>query len=300
MSTPTYRKAPPGFTKEQWEQFNREGYLVIENALTQEEIEHYLAAIDHCIAADPKYKADKFFGPDNIVERYHPLFTELIDHPRHVGYAYDLYGELLKLHISQAFIRPRDSSHNAWHPDGARALPYGVFSPKLPLQIKIGYWLTDLPHERMGNLVVMPGSHHSQYFEHYTKHTSVPGEKILCFPKGTMTIAHCGTWHRVEPNETDVVRKNIFLAYCPSWMCEADRIQSSPEWLKTLNREQRIIMRSYSYGYDRTKPPKEDFPLFLERETELDADPGMYSDDVPLHSRKRRIAHERDMRASIS
>ncbi len=291
MSTPTYRKAPPGFTKAQWEQFNREGYLVIENALTQKEIDRYLNAINECIAADPNYTEGKYYGPGNIAEK-HPVFTELIDHPRHVGYAYDIYSELLKLHISQFFIRPHDSSHNAWHPDGARALPYGVFSPKLPMQIKIGYWLTDLPHEKMGNLVVMPGSHRTQYCEAYTKHTSVPGERIFCLPKGTITIAHCGTWHRVEPNESDVVRKNIFLAYCPSWICEADRIGSDPEWLKTLNREQRIIMRSYSYGYDRTKPPKEDFPLFLDRETGLDSDPGIYSDDVSLNLRKRKVAHE--------
>lgn len=37
-----YRKAPPGFTKAQWEQFDREGILVIENALTQEEVDYYL------------------------------------------------------------------------------------------------------------------------------------------------------------------------------------------------------------------------------------------------------------------
>ncbi|MCZ6676757.1 MAG: phytanoyl-CoA dioxygenase family protein [Candidatus Poribacteria bacterium] len=288
----TYRKAPPGFTKAQWEEFNREGYLVIENALTQAEIDYYLNAIDECIADDPNYTAGKFYGPGNVVER-HPVFTELIDHPRHVGYAYDIYGELLKLHISQFLIRPHHSSHNAWHPDGARALPYGVFSPKLPMQIKIGYWLTDLPRPKMGNLVVMPRSHHSQYLPEYTKRTSVPGEKVICVPKGTMTIMYCGVWHRVEANESNVVRKNIFLAYCPSWICEADRIQSDPAWLKTLNREQRIIMRSYTYGYDRTKPPKSDFPLFLDRDTGLDSEAGMYPDDVSLNLRKRKVAHEK-------
>ena len=73
---------------------------------------------------------------ENIVER-DPVFTDLIDHERHVGYAYDLFGELLKLHQSQFFLRPPGGKqYNQWHPDGARALPYGVFSPELPLQIK--------------------------------------------------------------------------------------------------------------------------------------------------------------------
>jgi hypothetical protein len=35
------------------------------------------------------------------------VFTELIDHPRHIGFAYDMFGELLKLHISQFFVRPK-------------------------------------------------------------------------------------------------------------------------------------------------------------------------------------------------
>lgn len=291
MTETDYRVAPPGFTREQREQFDRDGFLVLENALTADEVAHYVDAIDRCIAADPNFAPDKFYARENIVE-LDPVFSALIDHPRHVGYVYDFYGELLKLHISQFFIRPRGGSYNQWHPDGARAVPYGVFAPSLPLQIKIGLWLTDLPHAGMGNLVVRPGSQGQQYFEGYDTSESVPDEKILCVQKGTMTLMHCNVWHRVEPNESDVVRKNIFLAYCPSWVVAADHLRSDPEWLKTLNREQRIIMRDYAYGYDHTKPPAADFPLFLDRHSGLDHDPGLYGDHVALHRRKRKVAHE--------
>lgn len=290
-----YRLAPPGFTNDQWETFMEDGILVIENALTDDEVDRYVEMIDRCAADDPKYDPHKHFGPNNIVERY-PEFAELIDHDRHVGFGYDVYGELLKLHISQIFMRPRDGSHNMWHPDGARAVPYGVFAPELPLQIKVSYWLTDLPEEEMGNFVCMPGSHRQQYFDHYDTHDSVPGEMILKVPKGTMTLMHCNTWHRVEPNHSDVVRKNIFLAYCPSWVCEADRHQSDPDWLASLNREQRIIMRSYTGGYARTKPPAEDFPLFLDRETGEAADPHV-NPNVALHRRKRMTSIEKRLDA---
>ncbi|MBS14714.1 MAG: hypothetical protein CME19_24400 [Gemmatimonadetes bacterium] len=282
--TETYRLAPPGFSEEQWDQFMEDGFLVIENALSDDEVDRYVEMIDRAAANDPKYDPSKHFGPNNIVERY-PEFAELIDHDRHVGYMHDVYGELLKLHISQIFMRPRDGSHNMWHPDGARAVPYGVFAPEMPMQIKVSYWLTDLPEAEMGNFVCMPGSHRQQYFDHYDTHDSVPGELILKVPKGTMTLMHCNTWHRVEPNHSDVVRKNIFLAYCPSWVCEADRYKSDPNWLATLNREQRIIMRSYDGGYARTKPPASEFPLFLDRETG-EASDGVGS-EVALHRRKR-------------
>ena len=287
----TYRKAPPGFSDEQWERFMEDGFLVIENALTGDEVDRYVEMIDRCAADDPKYDPMKHFGPNNIVEQY-PEFAELIDQERHVGFAYDVYGELLKLHISQIFLRPRDGSHNRWHPDGARAVPFGVFAPELPMQIKVSYWLTDLPEAGMGNFVCMPGSHRQQHFDHYDTHDSVPGELILRVPKGTMTLMHCNTWHRVEPNDSDRVRKNIFLAYCPSWVCEADRHKSDPAWLATLNREQRIIMRSYDQAYDYAKPPASEFPLFLDRDTGSDRDEGAYPDHVALHRRKRRTRAE--------
>ncbi|GAB4453855.1 MAG: hypothetical protein OHK0029_07480 [Armatimonadaceae bacterium] len=289
---PQYRIAPPGFTEEQRDFFEREGYLILPDRLTDDEIARYVEAIDRHTKDHPKYNPNEFFARENIVE-LDPIFAELIDHPRHVGYVYDYYGELLKLHISQFFLRPHGGKHNMWHPDGARAVPYQVFAPELPCQIKVSYWLTDVEEPGMGNIVMLPGSHRQQYMEAYDTHDSVPGELVLCVPRGTITLMNCNVWHRVEPNYSDRVRKNFFLAYCPSWVVAADRLQNDPEWLKTLNREQRIIMRSYSYAYDHTKPPAKDFPLFLDRETGLDHDPGKYPDHVALNRRKRLLPHEK-------
>jgi hypothetical protein len=145
----------------------------------------------------------------------------------------------------------------------------------------------------MGNMVMRPRSQRQQYSEYYDTDESAPDELVLCVPRGTITLMNCNVWHRVEPNESDVVRKNFFLAYCPSWIVAADRLQNDPEWLKTLNREQRIIMRSYSHAYDHTKPPMADFPLFLDRDTGLDHDPGRYAEHVKLGRRKRLLAHEK-------
>lgn len=293
MSEENYRIAPPGFSEEQWETFNRDGIIFVEDAISQEAVKEYSEAIDRVCSANPKYVEGETFGSENIVER-DPAFAAMIDHERHVGYAYDLFGELLKLHQSQFFIRPPGGQrYNIWHPDGARAVPYGVFSPQLPLQIKIGYWLTDLPDDKMGNLVVIPGSHRQQYHDAYDTHESAEGEKIVRVKAGTMTIMHSSIWHRVEPNDRDVVRKNIFFAYCPAWLTSADRVLSDEAWLGTLNREQRIIMRSYTHAYSNAKPPASEFPLFLDRETGQDRDPDTHREHVELHRRKRRTWAER-------
>ena len=281
-----YRKAPPGFTLRQWQQFQDDGFIVIENALSQTEIDDYLAAIERVANKDDKYTEGGYYGIENIVER-DPTLANVIDHPRHVGFAYDIYGELLKLHQTQVFLRtPQPGHNNKWHPDGARALPYGVFAPRLPLQIKIGYWLTDLPEEQMGNLVVLPGSHRKQTMDAYDTHEKVEGQHVLKVKRGTMTIMHSNIWHQVQANNSDVTRKNIFIAYCPAWLTNADRHNSDPAWLETLNREQRIIMRSYDHAYSNAKPPASEFPLFLNRDGS-DRDEGVYQDHVALGRRKR-------------
>ena len=101
------------------------------------------------------------------------------------------------------------------------------------------------------------------------------------------------TWHRVEANESDVTRKNLFYAYCPAFVSAQDRYQNDPAWLETLTRERRIIMRSYAYPYENAKPPAGDFPLYLDRETGSDRDEGMYRDHVELHRRRRLTPQEK-------
>src|SRR5262249_55726598 len=158
-----------------------------------------------------------------------------------VVFALPLYAQRLKLHNSQCFLRPPGHSNTKWHNDGARAVPYAVYAPTMPLQLKVAYWLSDLPRERMGNLVVVPGSHQSQSFPAYTKPVDVPGQVAICVPAGTMMLINGNLFHTVQDNESPVTRYNLFYTYCPSWVCEADRLSCDEAWLATLTREQRII-----------------------------------------------------------
>jgi ectoine hydroxylase-related dioxygenase (phytanoyl-CoA dioxygenase family) len=293
VASQTYRRAPAGFTESAWRQLDRDGYLVLPDVLTGEEVAAYREAIDRCCASDPEFDPDRYYTRENVVE-LEPVLTELVDHPRHVGYAYDLYGEQTKVHQSQLFVRPPHAEVTEWHRDGARALPYGLFAPRLPFHLKVGYWLTDQSEEDMANLVVLPGSHRHEHLDQYTTHEPAPGERQLCFPAGTMTLMHCSLWHRVAPNRTArAVRKNLYISYCPSWITAADRVRSSRPWVETLSRERRILMRDYDDSYAHAKPPREDFPLFLDRESGSDRDPGAHRDEVPLHLRRRRVTVER-------
>ena len=288
-----FRCAPSGFTLAQWQEFQHCGLLIIENAFSDHEMEAWRAAIVRVQNAH-EAQADGFFTLRNFIEKA-PAFASLIDHPAHVGFVYDLYGEMLKLQLSELFVRrPGHGNHTErWHIDGPRVLPYAVFAVDPPMQVKVGVWLTDVLQPNMGNLAFVPGSHRHQYFAAYDTDEAVEGEQQLLVRRGSLTLMNTALWHRTVPNDSQATRINLYLGYCPSWLPTSDRNTSDAAWLGSLNREQRIIMRSYADVFSHAKPPAEDFPLFLDRDTGADRELGRYRDHVRLLHRKRTTAIER-------
>ncbi len=54
MSQTAYRVAPPGFVEEQWQTFEKEGIVVIEDALTNDEVRQYMEAMDRVATTLPE------------------------------------------------------------------------------------------------------------------------------------------------------------------------------------------------------------------------------------------------------
>ncbi|MGC4792170.1 phytanoyl-CoA dioxygenase family protein [Micromonospora sp. DT178] len=276
--------APAGFTTEAWDTFAADGILVIEDALDRSEIARLTAAVREAPEATAW----------NIVET-DPRFAEMIDHPAHVGYVYDVYGEMLKLLRSEYFRRPPGQAiRNKWHFDGPRSVPFQVFAEQAPLRIKVGYWLTDLPHGEMGNLTYVPGSHRRPHLSTYHTHEPHPEEVNLTVRAGAMTLMWGGLWHRVAENNSDVTRLNMFLEYGPTWIVTSDREHSAPSFLAGLGRTRRILMRDYRHPNHLIKLPGEDVPLFAPRAGES-GDDGPYGPHVPLELRKRSTWLERNL-----
>lgn len=292
MSSDSFRTAPPGFTPSQWREFNARGLLVVEDAFSEVELQALLKAVRRIAQAGGKEPYD-FFTLRNFVEA-DPVFAGLIDHPAYVGFAYDLYGEMLKLQLSELFVRaPGDGARpERWHIDGPRVLPYAAFTGDAPMQVKVGIWLTDMREPNMGNLAFVPGSHRAPYFDGYDTSESAIGEEQLLVRRGALTLMNTALWHRTVANVSTTQRVNLYLGYSPSWLPTSDRNTSDPAWLAGLNREQRIIMRSYALAVSHAKPPPEDYPLFLDRSTGQDREPARYRDHVRLLHRKRTTAGE--------
>lgn len=260
-----YRVPPEGFTKKTWQQFDEQGILVFENAMPRDLVQEYLQCLEVIWLQADQQQKEKGLVLLNIVE-LHPIFAGLIDHPAHIGFAYDLYGEALKLLYSAIFIRPpHQEAINDWHFDGPRLLPFDVFSERLPLRIKVGYWLTDVSQDKHGNFVYIPGSHRQPYLEQYKTHDPHPNEVTMKAAPGTMFIMYAGLWHRVQENDSEQTRMNFFLEYGPAWIHTGDRTHADAAWMNSLDREKRIIMRNYNHPNLCIKPPLEDSCFWIEK-----------------------------------
>ncbi|MFI9645040.1 phytanoyl-CoA dioxygenase family protein [Streptomyces sp. NPDC052040] len=278
--------APPGFDRDEWETFERDGILILEDVLGASEITALRDIVD---THATKTRQGNIVALDD-------RFVPLIDHPQHIGRMFDVYGDMLKLLSSEFFRRePGQTIRNNWHFDGPRLLPFSVFGNRVPLRIKVGYWLTALPEKDMGNLVYIPGSHRWDHLPQYHTHEPHPQEKRLTVKAGAMTLMWGGLWHRVDANHSRTTRRNIFLEYGPSWLVASDRVITDPRWAAGLPRERRIILRAYDDQNLCVKPPAEDVPLYLERGEEPAPDPegARYADHVPLELRRRTTWVER-------
>ncbi|MGW7824484.1 phytanoyl-CoA dioxygenase family protein [Streptomyces puniciscabiei] len=289
--TDELKPAPLGFTDEEWRTFRREGLVHREGVLSPEQIDTMVEAARELIGRRTYSKKHT-----NKVENFipaHPAFQSLIDLESHIGYAYDIYGDQTRLSQNDLFVRPPGSVVNHWHFDGPRAVPYRVFSPVLPLKLRIGYWLTDLPHENMGNLVYLPGSQRADYETEHTGIGDVPGQKVLTCGKGSMTIFGANLWHRIQPNHSDVTRINVFLSYTPTWI-NGYYFQDESDFTD-LTREQRILLRPYGKSQeDFSRPPAQDQPLYLGGLVRETAEP-VENHKIRRHTRyEQRLQHLTD------
>ena len=278
-------KALECMTPEQREQWDDDGYVVIKSALSAEQVERLTAEVDRLDeesqrrGRDPDSLFDVADILDTAVEGlFHPdlnnrgvslqsepndAFLELVDHPRALGLVCETMGAAVQVTWSQALVRsPSAVPSHRWHPDGPKPYYFPRVRGMMPLlQIKVGFFLSDVDGTDMGNLCVIPGSHRNgfpkvpQGLEHALKITSyadfreveeidrgVPGARQIMVQAGDAVAMHCGVFHCVVRNTSNVRRKNLYYSYGPMWKRAGDRIQSSPELIARCSPVQKQLL----------------------------------------------------------
>jgi len=225
------------------EQYERDGFLVLRNVFTPDEVAHLQAELDRL-----RHQAESLERPEVITEKgsrkvrsifkVHALsavFAKLAADERLAGLAAYLLGDDVYLHQSRLNYKPGfhgkefywHSDFETWHIEDGMPLPRAL---------SISVSLTDnTPHN--GPLLVMPGSHkHYVVCEGETppdnyqmslqaQEVGVPSDENLAWlandgglvdtagPAGSVLIFDCNLMHGSNSNITHLPRSNAFFVY---------------------------------------------------------------------------------------
>lgn len=221
--------------------FDNNGYLVLERFLDEDHVARLLETLNRVITRRrdlqergmPQTGNTQING-DNTRIFYilddDPLFLDLADHPPIWPYVTGLLNEHPHHHASDAIVEygPRGRPMG-WHIDGHDNGYRNLRIPVPFLQLKIGYYLSDMTEPGQGNLCVAPGSHKANYAPDSDdlKRTDLfPGAMEICAPPGTAILFHNALWHSAGPWTRDGGRRiMLYYAYEHPWM-----IASQEHW----------------------------------------------------------------------
>lgn len=244
-------------TEQERADFHEKGFLILENALSSVEIAELVAVANELYGRYEPEPATGRLEIRNCLAQHRSLLN-LVTHPKILPLVVDLLGPNIKIRSSHLDIRPPLARENVtnelgqerwgepeqWHIDGP-LYGYPSINGLVPMmEIKVGYYLTDVVDPDSGALCVVPGSHHLDYRALALKKLQIPEEYIykVQVPKGAAVIFRTGLWHCVTPNFFDTTRKVLYYAYTFRWMEASDYLTQSEEILATCTPIERQLL----------------------------------------------------------
>ncbi len=203
--------------------FEAQGYLVLEDALSSQELAAARRAAD---AAEARWRADselpgvRRHDLEQVlgIMEYDPVLADLLVHPRIFSVVRELLGPDAMMLDHDYFISPPGATVSwAWHFD--LELP-GIFHSRSRLMIKVFYVLEDIPPDG-GATLVLPGSHRfppEMEMPNSDVPEDLPGAVKMDLPAGSAYVIAGHTYHSAGNNLSDVTRRLLIYNYGRKWM----------------------------------------------------------------------------------
>ena len=234
--------------------YTKEGYCIVENLLSNEELQILRERTQDIIERRVDYPADSIeFEPDIPVKNMRKLnhcakndavFRAHASHDKIITIVEALIGKDIKLFDSQAFLKPPGGIEKPYHQDSA----YFAIQP----MSLVTCWtaLDDVTIEN-GCLWVIPGSHRQGLVDHSVRwmvgdreDKRIPdhaidrrAEQPIVMPAGSCSFHHSLLMHSSRPNKTAESRRGLAMHYMSSrsrW-CQSD--QEEPDFVLIRGRE---------------------------------------------------------------
>jgi ectoine hydroxylase-related dioxygenase (phytanoyl-CoA dioxygenase family) len=231
-------------TPDERQRFERDGYIVVPEALSEEQVRTLRGHVDRLYA---KKLAEGFdphaylFFPNFLPE--HADFVEVVDNPRILPKVWGILGFNIYLYHAHFAVAPpvkpesrAEAERKAFHQDSGRVNREIECSPRPRLSLKVGYFLQADPKPGNGNLYVVPGSHLSDDPPlSAAPDDDPPGAVAVAGAPGSAVIFDRRLWHAASRNRGETPRKVLFYGYGYRWLRTKDdmtvvhlREQASP------------------------------------------------------------------------
>jgi ectoine hydroxylase-related dioxygenase (phytanoyl-CoA dioxygenase family) len=219
-------------TEEEHQFYGDNGYLLVPDLLTSEEVERFSAAVVAESEARPaksaERRASKPRSYDVLFEDCleNPDINFIVDHPGICRRVEALLGKTARLSAFAIHVKSPGWSGTIGDYKGSIEGAHCDYKPFRPVGSSLNWLFTIIPlvdyTEEIGPLLVSPGSHlHSRLIEDAGRVTHVAradGKKIppfvnLNLKKGQVVFMSMFTWHKALPNRSDRVRLGMYNKY---------------------------------------------------------------------------------------
>ncbi|MCR8632035.1 phytanoyl-CoA dioxygenase family protein [Paenibacillus radicis (ex Xue et al. 2023)] len=216
-------------TEEERRAFNETGYIIVENALSPEQVTALTAEVDRLYenklqeGHDPQ-KA--LFYTDFVKD--HPLFMDLVDYGKILPKVWDILGWNIYMYHTHMIITPPSGQEKSdktfgWHQDSGRVNLEMESHPRPRLSLKVAYFLSDLSEPGRGNFWIVPNSHVQDKIQIPDNgHGQPEGAIPVCVKPGTAVFFDRRLWHAASTNWSDITRKVLFYGYGYRWIRRKD------------------------------------------------------------------------------
>ncbi|UVI28345.1 phytanoyl-CoA dioxygenase family protein [Paenibacillus spongiae] len=212
-------------TDEQYLSWERDGFLVMENFLTAEEIKKYDDGLDSVVKLWKErgsYNSEhaQLANVDQVsaIIEYDDLFVELMEHPRMMKTLRDLLGDAFVMIDNDGLLKyPQQKAHTSWHRDTGNDLY--VNGTRIPFMVKVFYFLADVPYDG-GCLSFLPGSHkmRNDQLPKVGEPEDMPGHVRMNVKAGTAVAFHGSTYHSALNNFSSRTRRSVIYNYAPMFL----------------------------------------------------------------------------------
>ncbi|HEY2640929.1 MAG TPA: phytanoyl-CoA dioxygenase family protein [Streptosporangiaceae bacterium] len=243
-------------TEKQRADFDRDGYLIIRDAIPPELLERLIEAQDRVYA---QQEAEGLLNPEDqsmhLMGFLHrdKIFLELLELPTVFPLVWGILGWNIHAYHHHIDVHPGISGYVRktwrWHQDGGRQNLEIEAEPVRPLlSVRTAFYLSDLSEPGRGNFMCIPGSHKISRLhrpEDLTTDFEQPGGAIeVCANKGDVVLFDRRLYHGRSDNYSDITRRCLFIGWTYRWIAPHEARILTPEhpWWNELTPIQQQLL----------------------------------------------------------